>query len=113
MTYLVFHDIVRLPHSVPAENAVEMTREIVLNEILPLLKEDGEFFGLIDSNRTTLQVLYTSNDDQEYWVEIPSPSLGGSFGAHFDWNQVNDLFGSLAETFPQDGFAEFDFHPWS
>ena len=111
MTYSAFYNIVRLGKPVEANSAVKISKSKVLNKLLPLLKEEGEYFGLIDAAGTTLQVAYEAKSD-EYWVEVPREDLRGSFGARLSWESTHDLFASINSTFPLDGYDGFKFCSW-
>ena len=78
--YRAFYNIIRLDQEVTSQDASEVELADVYSKMLPLMKEDREFFGLIDSQGTTLQAMYDEDADQ-YWFEVPRPDLQGSFGA--------------------------------
>ncbi len=111
LKYRVFYSAVRLGEVRPCE-AVEMDLSEVYSSVFPLLKEDREFFGLIDSNGTTLQSMYDSNSDH-YWFEIPRTDLGGSFGADLSFDAAVDLLKSIKNLLPLKGFDGFEFQSWT
>lgn len=108
--YRVFYNAVRLGE-VPAEDARDIDLADVYTEIFPLLNEEGEYFGLVDSNGTTLQAMYDEENDQ-YWFEVPRPDLQGSYGKHLSFDASMDLIKSLGRSFPVDGFDGFEFQAW-
>ena len=108
--YRVFYSIDRLGE-VSSEDAHDIDLADVYSEIFPLLKEDGEYFGLVDSNGTTLQAMYDADNDQ-YWFEVPRPDLQGSFGMNLSFDASIDLIKSLGGSFPLEGFDGFEFQAW-
>ena len=80
-------------------------------ELLAALAVEGDFFGLVDSKDVCLQVRYEDEADP-YWVEVPRPDLGGSFGARYSYDRAQKLFNKLPATFPDTGFLGFEFTPW-
>lgn len=111
LQYRVFYSAVRLG-DISAENAIDMELADVYSEVLPVLKEHREYFGLVDSDGTTLQVMYDEEKDQ-YWFEVPRPDLGGSFGVSLSFDAALDLIKSLDDPFPPEGFEGFEFQSWS
>lgn len=83
----------------------------IYTDVFPALKEDREFFGLVDSEGTTLQAMYDSERDT-YWFEVPRPDLGGSYGADLSFDAAMDLIKSLDGTLPLEGFDGFEFQSW-
>ena len=109
--YRAFYNIIRLNQEVTSQDAREVELADVYSKIFPLMKEDREFFGLIDSQGTTLQAMYDEDADQ-YWFEVPRPDLQGSFGASLSFDDAVDLIKSLDGPFPQEGFVGFEFQAW-
>ena len=109
--YRLFHNIIRLGEAIPAEDAREIELADVYSDIFPSMKEDGEFFGLIDSRGNTLQAMYDADADR-YWFEVPRPDLGGSFGVSLSFDDSMDLIKSLDGLFSQEGGEGFEFQAW-
>ena len=109
--YRVFYNIIRLGEEITAEDAREVELADVYSNIFPLMKEDREFFGLIDSQGTTLQAMYDASADS-YWFEVPRPDLRGSFGANLSFDDAVDLIKSLDGLFSRKGGEGFDFQAW-
>ena len=109
--YGLFYDIIRMGEAVPASVPASIDLADVYSEIFPLLKEEGEYLGLIDPQGTTLQVMYHADEDR-YWFEVPRPDLKGSFGAYLSWDSAHDLIKSLAGNFPKEGYPGFQFNSW-
>jgi hypothetical protein len=74
--YQAFYNIIRKGDEVPADASDPIVRADVYSVLFPMMKEDREFFGLVDSKGTTLQAMYHSEEDN-YWFEVPHPDLEG------------------------------------
>ena len=94
-----------------SKDAHEVELADVYSKIFPLMKEDREFFGLIDSQGTVLQAMYDADVDQ-YWFEIPRPDLQESYGINLSFDAAMDLIKSLDGLFPKEGFDGFEFQAW-
>lgn len=110
MKYRTFYYAARLGE-IPAESATATELTEICSRILPLLKEDKEFFGVIDANDTTLQAMYDAEAD-EYWFEVPRPDLRGSYGKTMSFDVALDFMKNLAEDIPLNGFDGFEFQSW-
>ncbi|MCB9616915.1 MAG: hypothetical protein H6722_31150 [Sandaracinus sp.] len=75
------------------------------------LTHDRDFVGVVDDGGTTLQVMYEADDDR-YWVEIPVPKEGGSYGRHLDHTALRALFMQLPERFEPGAFDGLRFEAW-
>ena len=80
-------------------------------DLLASLSSEGDFFGLFDERETCLQVRFEDAPNR-YWVEVPRPDLGGSFGAHLVFEDAVEIFENLPEVFPDSGFPGFEFISW-
>lgn len=109
--YRAFYNIIRLGKEVPSQDAHEVELADLYSNIFPSMKEDREFFGLIDSQDTVLQAMYDEDADQ-YWFEVPRPDLQGSFGSSLSFDAAMDLIKSLDGLFPKEGFEGFEFQFW-
>ncbi|GAA6140172.1 hypothetical protein NBRC116583_39200 [Arenicella sp. 4NH20-0111] len=106
-----FYSIQRLGNEVSATSPIPIELADVYSRIFPFVKEDKEYFGLIDTNGTTLQAMYYCEEDL-YWFEVPRPDLEGSYGCYLNFDQAADLIKTLENTFPQKGFEGFEFNSW-
>lgn len=80
-------------------------------ELLASLSVEGDFLGLIDERGTCLQIRF-ENEENPYWLEVPRPDLGGSYGAHFSLDDVAKILENLPDLLPQSGFSGFKFCAW-
>ncbi|MCB1581760.1 MAG: hypothetical protein KDI92_01770 [Xanthomonadales bacterium] len=112
MNYKAYFYSTCLNLDVASEHAVEMNLDQFCKEIIPNIKDDRDFCGLIDSSDNALQTIY-EEEHEKYWVEVPRPDLQGSYGLHMSEDSVINLFKSLTgEDFPLQGFAHFTFSKW-
>jgi hypothetical protein len=110
-TYRVFYTFYGSDRSVVPGEAIPMNEADIYSELLGSLAEDGDFIGLIDNGGTTLQVMYDAADDA-YWVEVPSPQRGGSYGARLSFDAVADLFKALPSEFGPKSLPLLQFQSW-
>ena len=100
-----------MPSEVPADSAVPMDIADVYSELFPLLKEEGEFLGVVDEAGTTMQMMYQADDDL-YWSEVPSPERRGAYGKSLTFDEAADLLKSLGGAIPPEGYPGFSFASW-
>ena len=111
MTHTVFFCIDAIGREVESADAESCSGSDTALELLAALAVEGDFFGLIDPKSVCLQVRYESEEDP-YWIEVPRPDLGGSFGARCSYERATQLLGELPEMFPETGFSGFEFSSW-
>ena len=111
MTYGVFFSIEAIGRTVDADNPESCPDTSTILELLACLSTDGDFFGLVDEQNRVLQVRF-EDVDLPYWLEIPRPDLGGSYGAHFSYEGAMAILGELPSHFPEEGFPMFEFLSW-
>ncbi len=111
MQYQAFYSLSRTDQHVSNNAPVPVSSADAYTELFGGLDVRDDFFGLIDSEGTTLQAFYEPDGDT-YWFEVPRPDLKGSFGASLSFDQAADLMKSLPEVFPIDGFERFEFQSW-
>ncbi len=111
MTNGVFFRIEALGREVDAANPETCSGLDTIMELLASLSSDGDFFGLLDETDTCLQVRFEDERNQ-YWVEVPRPDMGGSYGAHLNFDDAVKIFKDLPERFPNTGFQGFEFVSW-
>jgi hypothetical protein len=110
--YKVFYCFYGTGKDVPADEPIEMDQADICTELLGALDQEDDFFGLIDVDGTTLQVIYETSKDR-YWVEIPRPQQGGSYGRHLSFEGIAALFEALPAKLSLEAFPEFEFQSWS
>lgn len=109
--FKVFYSLYRTDREVSADHPVEMSEADIYSEMLGGLEQDGDFFGLKDDEETTLQVMYNGDDDS-YWIEIPRPDRGGSFGCALSFDEITDVFKSLPARFSETMIPRMAFESW-
>ena len=110
--YRAFYNIIRAGEYVDSDDSISITLLEVFEELLPKIKEDKEYLGLIDSKDTTLQFMYEAESDQ-FWTEIPNPEKNGSYGRNIEYEDMHEFLRDLPEVFPTEGFGGFKFQPWA
>lgn len=111
MSYGVFFSIEALGRVVDSTSPESCPEKDTALELLVSLSSEGDFFGLIDESETCLQVRF-EDDANQYWVEVPRPDLGGSYGAHYSFDDAAAIFENLQPLFPSTGFPGFEFISW-
>lgn len=111
MQYHIFYDAVRLDEPIEAANAITAAASEIVEDYFPLIKEDGEYLGIIDANGTTLQLMYSAEEGR-YWVEVPCPGEKGSYGTFLDFEEIRGMLMTLSPTIPVKGLPEFTFKGW-
>jgi hypothetical protein len=109
--YRVFFCFCATGRSVDADDAIEMNEADIYSELLGQLTEEGDFIGLMDANEVTLQVMYEKAADR-FWVEIPCPDKGGSYGRHLHFDELVDLFKGLPANFSPSELPSLVFDAW-
>ena len=94
------------------DDGVEMSEADIYSKMLGALKEDGDFFGLVDEHGTILQVMYQSEDDS-YWIEIPRPEIRGAFGCALSFDEITDVFKTLPAQFSDTMHPKLVFGSWT
>jgi hypothetical protein len=111
-TIQTFYSIDALLEDVPSEKPVGLTPETVYVDLLAHLSQDGDFLGVIDETGTTLQVMYDAENDS-YWIEIPDPTVGGSYGCKLSFVQVHEVFKNLPKFFSKTMIKGMEFQSWT
>jgi len=110
MNYQAFHYFLNNSAQDP-ENPQPVKTDDICKDLLDNLKQDGDYFGLVDENDASLQVFFDA-DEQNYWVEIPVPEKQGSFGAILTYDELSALLKKLPGCFKPELFPDFEFNPW-
>jgi hypothetical protein len=111
MSYSVFFSIEAIGRAVDSASPESCSGTDTIIELLASLSVEGDFFGVIDERGTCLQVRF-ENDENHYWLEVPRPDLGGSYGARFSFDEATKLLEDLPNLFPETGFSGFEFSSW-
>lgn len=111
MFYQVFFSISAIGREVTAEKPEYCGDAEVYFELFRSLNEDGDFFGLVDTQRTCLQIAYESEEDK-YWFEVPRPDIGGSYGKYLYLEEALEVLNSLPMHFPTEGLVGSEFVAW-
>jgi hypothetical protein len=79
MAYRAFYACYETNRIVEAERAHEFDLDAAAALAADILRDDEDFFGLIDEQVQTLQFM---RDGEAVWMEIPVPAEQGSYGMH-------------------------------
>jgi len=111
MDYKSFYHFYEDEKEQDPENPIQINHNDIKSQLLDSLKHDGDFFGLVDENNNTLQVIYDSDEDT-YWVEIPVPEKKGSYGIVLFYDELIKLLEILPPLFDPKSFPDFEFGKW-
>jgi len=109
MNHSIFFSIESIGRDVSSNNPESYADIRTLLDLFLSLKHKDDFLGLIDKNETCLQILFGS---KKYWIEVPRPDLGGSYGTYLTHESILDTLQNLPDTFPLKGLNGFEFKPW-
>ena len=111
MSYGVFFRIEALGRIVDSAAPEYCSGTDTAMELLASLSSEGDFFGLTDEDGTCLRFTF-EDEKNRYWVEVPRPDLSGSYGAYFSFDDAARIVETLPGSFPDSGFAGFEFASW-
>jgi hypothetical protein len=94
---------------VEASRAHEFDLDAASALAVEILRNDDDFFGLIDEQDTTLQFL---RDGDAAWMEIPVPDEQGSYGKQIAVQDVPALIAGLQATIVIEQFEGLQFQSW-
>jgi hypothetical protein len=96
---------------VSAEDPIVLDDVQELPSLLSRAVTDGDFLGLTDADGNTLQLMYEGDEDR-YWLEIPVPAQGGSYGKHYSLDGIREVFRALPPRFDVAEFPGLRFESW-
>jgi len=108
----VFYHFEAADQSVSGDEPVLMHLCDVCDHLFGNLQTEGDFLGIADTANTTLQFMYHADQDH-YWLEIPVPQQGGSYGTYLSREALQALLRDLPATFQVEDFPDFRFNPWN
>jgi hypothetical protein len=96
-SFPVFYTSYSTGESVADESPVNMLASEIVQTIPQVLRARSDFFGVIDSQDTTLQ--FMRGGGNRVWMEIPDPQKQGSYGRHLTMEMVLELMAQLPKSF--------------
>lgn len=109
MKYRVFYCQYETGKSVTSDDGLVLDLAVVCDQLLPELSP-GDFLGVVDAGGTTVQ---TAVEKDHWWVEIPAPDEGGSYGKKLPGREAAvAFFRHLPEIFRVADFPELAFQSW-
>lgn len=109
-TRFTFYCIDSYLEEVPSSDPIRMTLDVPSQDFLPNMNVVGDFFGVLDETGCVLQARYEGDDN--FWIEIPQPSRGGSFGFFRSRDQSVELFRDLPIQFREALESDMEFQHW-
>jgi len=79
MDYKIFYYCQKTGDEVESQTPLLTDRDTMISVALQTLRDEGDFFGIIDESNTTLQFMVQSNS--EILIDIPMPAKGGSYNS--------------------------------
>jgi len=111
MKYTVFYCFYDLDQDATSDDGIECEKDQLVEKLLDPISADEDFFGLVDSEGTTLQAMYDEEDDQ-FWLEIPSVEEQGSYGQYRSRDEIRALLSDPPAIFKVEDFPGFEFMSW-
>jgi len=111
MGYRVFYCCDSTGDKVEASAAIAMDRDTIVSTAMQVLRNEGDFFGVIDDSAVTLQFMVEAGN--KLWMEIPVPKKGGSRGKHIGIDDVESILLSLPESITPSAFPDMRFESWT
>ncbi|MGY0216265.1 hypothetical protein ACWJJH_02630 [Endozoicomonadaceae bacterium StTr2] len=95
---------------VKSSSAIEVDKDTMISIALQILRSEGDFFGITDSNENTLQFIVCEND--EIHAEIPSPEMAGSYCKTIDYPELEHMLINLPATISTTTISGLQFVQW-
>jgi uncharacterized membrane protein YgcG len=111
MHYRVFYLFNRTGESVSSASAVEMSAKAIREQLLPRLRTEDDFIGLIDAADNILQVLCESTPNR-FWVELPVDAARASYGRYVSFSELAELISDLPQVFDRADIPSLEYRPW-
>ena len=86
------------------------SKEKLLDFAMDVLREEEDFFGIVDPQETTLQFYVEESGD--LWVEIPAPEEQGSYGKIITMSELLTIMKVLDVPFSKDMITGMAFVAW-
>ncbi len=109
MAYYAFYCCYSTGMDVDASDAHEIELDWAHELVLDILRDENDFFGLIDECGTTLQFMRM---EDAVLMEIPVPTKSGSFSKSISIQEVVSIIKSLPLRIDSTSFTNFTFKSW-
>jgi hypothetical protein len=111
MHYRVYYLFDRTGESVSSASALEMSARAIREQLLPRLRTEDDYLGLIDPKDNILQILCEPGESR-YWVELPLDAAKASYGRHMNMDELQDLLRQLPQVFDIRAIPGLEYRPW-
>lgn len=111
MHYRVFYLFDRTGESVSSASALEMSARAIREQLVPRLKTDDDYLGIIDTKDNVLQILRDPGDAR-FWVELPVEAAKASYGRHMSLAELIDFLKQLPQEFDRQAIPGLEYRPW-
>ncbi len=112
MHYRVFYLFDRTGEAVSSASAVEMSAQVIREQLLPRFQTEDDYLGIIDQWDNTLQILLEPRDEVRFWVELPVDAARASYGRHMTLEEVRDFMRRLPQVFDRKSIPGLAYRPW-
>ena len=109
MIDVFYSDHTRDTH-IPSDSPTRTDLSGVLGLMDQVLVGDENFLGVVDADGNTLQ--FAANDDGSIWMEIPSPSEGGSYGRSSNLEDCKKALQEAEGQFTPKSVKGLEFQKW-
>jgi hypothetical protein len=111
MHYRVFYLFERSGECVSSASAIEMSARDIREQLLPRLRSEDDYLGLIDPRDQTLQILCEPKAAR-YWVELPMDAAKASYGKHMNLGELQEFVRVLPAVFDSQAIPGLVYRPW-
>jgi len=111
MHYRVFYLFERTGESLSSASALEMNARAIREQLLPRLRTEDDYLGIIDPQDNVLQILFEPGDGR-FWVELPLDAAKASYGRHMVLEEIQELLRQLPAVFNREAIPGLEYRPW-
>lgn len=110
MDCLVFYTCYETDDVVHADSPYPTDKDNMIGIGQQVLRGDGDFFGVIDKNGSTVQFMVEG--DNKVRVEMPDPERGGSWARYFSANDLETELLGISVPFDSSTKRGMSFESW-
>lgn len=110
MRYRVFYTCYETDDVVESNNPLVTDRENMISIAQQVLRGDGDYFGIIDENDVTLQLMVVGSDRLR--IEVPEPSERGSYARTITLTDLESELLAISPLFDRTKMTGLVFEPW-
>ena len=110
MDYKIFYCCQETGDEVESQTPFLADRDTMISVALRTLRDEGDFFGIIDESDTTLQFMVQSSS--EILIDIPIPAKGGSYNSIISPAELENTLLAISPPFSQLRLNNLEFVEW-